>query len=54
VELDQNIINGLDAFKKARQQFSSIFNKKAALEADFGRRLEALFKNKGNTVYAEY
>jgi outer membrane protein OmpA-like peptidoglycan-associated protein len=54
MELDQDIINGLDSFKRARQQFSSIFNKKAALEADFGRRLEALFKNKAQTVYAEY
>jgi len=54
IELDQDIINGLDAFKRARQQFSSIFNKKAALEADFGRRLEALFKNKAQSVYAEY
>ncbi len=54
LELDQDIINGLDAFKRARQQFSSIFNKKAALDADFGRRLEALFKNKAQTVYAEY
>ena len=54
MELDQDIINGLDAFKRATQQFSSIFNKKAALGADFGRRLEALFKNKAQTVYAEY
>jgi len=54
MELDQDIINGLDSFSRARQQFSSISNKKALLDADFGRRLEALFKKKAQTVYAEY
>jgi outer membrane protein OmpA-like peptidoglycan-associated protein len=54
LELDQDIVNGLDAFARARRQFSSILNKKAALEANFGQRLTALFKNKAKTVYAEY
>jgi outer membrane protein OmpA-like peptidoglycan-associated protein len=54
MDLDQDIINGLDLFKRERRKFSSISNKKAVLEADFGRRLEALYKKKAQTVYAEY
>ncbi|WP_446810389.1 hypothetical protein ACH50O_02015 [Methylomonas sp. 2BW1-5-20] len=54
LELDQDIVNGLEAFARARRQFSSILNKKAALEANFGQRLSELLKNKAKTVYAEY
>lgn len=54
IELDQDIINGLDSFKRERQRSSSILNKKALLETTFGQRLEALFKKKTQTVYAEY
>jgi outer membrane protein OmpA-like peptidoglycan-associated protein len=52
MELDQDIINGLDAFKRANQQFSGM--QKAALDSNFGLRLKALLKNKAQTVYAKY
>jgi len=54
LDLDRDIINGLNSFRREDQRPSTILNKKAALESQFGRRLKALFRNKAQTVYAEY
>lgn len=54
IELDQDISNGLESFKRETRKFSSIQDKKAVLHADFGVRLEALFRKKAQTAYAEY
>lgn len=54
LELDQDIRNGVESLVREEQKFSSMGNKKMVLATDFRRRLDALLKNKANSVYAEY
>jgi peptidoglycan hydrolase-like protein with peptidoglycan-binding domain len=52
IELDQDIINGRDAFN--RERGTAYGYKKAMLDAEFSGRLDALMRNKAQTVYARY
>jgi outer membrane protein OmpA-like peptidoglycan-associated protein len=54
LNLDQDIRNGVESLVREEQKFSSIGNKKMVLATDFRRRLDAVLKNKANSVYAEY
>ena len=54
VELDQDIVNGVQALQREEKTFSSIGNKKAILAGQFRRRLDALLKNKAKSAYAGY
>ena len=54
LDLDQDIRNGVESLGREEQKFSSIGNKKMVLATDFRRRLDALLKNKANSVYGEY
>jgi outer membrane protein OmpA-like peptidoglycan-associated protein len=52
IELDQDIINGLGAFRRASQQVYGY--KKLILDNTFTQHIETLWKKKAHTVYAEY
>jgi len=51
-ELDQDIGNGLELYK--RELATAYGNKMSSLKADFGAHLDALRRNKAQTVYAGY
>jgi hypothetical protein len=52
VELDQDIVNGVESLR--REERNSFGHKKAILDAQFRTRLDALLRNKSQTVYAVY
>jgi len=51
-ELDQDIGNGLELYK--RELATAYGNKMSSLKADFGAHLDALRRNKAQTVYVGY